>query len=41
MKLGDTFIGKRLIVGDPTIPGGPVGLGRGTELRGGTVLSTQ
>ena len=35
MKLGDTFIGKRLIVGDPTIPGGPVGLGRGkAELRG-------
>ena len=39
MKLGDTFIGKRLIVGDPTIPGGPVGLGRGkTELRGGAYV---
>ena len=39
MKLGDTFIGKRLIVGDPTIPGGPVGLGRGkAELRGGAYV---
>ena len=39
MKLGDTFIGKRLIVGDPTIPGGPVGLGRGKlELRGGAYV---
>ena len=28
MKLGDTFIGKRLIVGDPLFAG-PVGLGRG------------
>ena len=39
MKLGDTFVGKRLIVGDPTIPGGPVGLGRGKlELRGGAYV---
>ena len=28
-KIGDLFVGKRLLVGDPTMIGGPVGLGRG------------
>ena len=34
-KVGDLFVGKRLLVGDPTMIGGPVGLGRGElTLRG-------
>ena len=28
-KVGDLFVGKRLLVGDPTMVAGPVGLGRG------------
>ena len=34
-KVGDLFVGKRLLVGDPTMVAGPVGLGRGElTLRG-------
>ena len=34
-KIGDLFVGKRLLVGDPTMVAGPVGLGRGElTLRG-------
>jgi len=39
MKAGDLFVGKRLLVGDPTMIAGPVGLGRGElTLRGGAYI---
>ena len=41
MKVPDLFVGKRLIVGDPSIPGGPVGLGRlKAEVRGGAYIES-
>ena len=39
MKVPDLYVGKRLIVGDPTIPGGPTALGKSkVELRGGAYI---
>ena len=39
MKIPDLFVGKRLIVGDPSIPGGPTALGKSkVELRGGAYI---
>lgn len=41
MKVPDLFVGKRLIVGDPTLPGGPIGLGRAkAEVRGGAYIES-
>lgn len=38
-KVTDLFVNKRLIVGDPTIPGGPTALGKSkAELRGGAYI---
>ena len=38
-KVGDLFVGKRLLVGDPTMVAGPVGLGRGeATIRGGAYI---
>ena len=39
MKVGDLFVGKRILCGDPTMVGGPVGLGRGElTLRGSAYI---
>ena len=39
MKVGDLFVGKRILCGDPTMIAGPVGLGRGeATIRGSAYI---